>query len=410
MLFRNQGRHPLRGAAPLLLALPVIFAGCGEDGLVNSSKEALESTMASSADHAAYGVALVVSNPSPYAEEIVNQMIGSENFKSSREAIKAIVNDPPASSEVALRSVYETKRGLLKLDAAIALARLGDEAALAWVKEQCLDETGQSLTLAAVRLLAEKGEAEALTPFLRSRMGNDEPSLRNEAYVMLGAIKQDWATDLLVEGLGNEFGPERETAIQALGQTGNPKVAPSVEKFVNTQGLVFVSLESLGRLDNADSIAVLEGQLDHKNELVRVFAAASIWRLGEKEKALAVLEPLATSDDPAMRLAVAQQIQGIKDDQAKQMLTTMASDEDGSIRLEAIRSLSSFEDPSLAPLFVTAIADKSYLVGTSALDALARVGSAEALEAIEPMLENRNPYVVMSAANAVLAIKERQPA
>jgi HEAT repeat protein len=39
-----------------------------------------------------------------------------------------------------------------------------------------------------------------------------------------------------------------------------------------------------------------------------------------------------------------------------------------------------------------------------ALRALAAVGGAEAVPRIEPLLESENPYVAISAANAILSI------
>jgi len=392
----------------LAAALVLITTSCStEDAVVGQARSLLAGSIASSADYAGYAVALAVDNPSPEAQSLIPEGVAAENLKVSRATIRVIVDNPPASTQEALRGVFETKRGLHKLTGAVALARLGDDEALEWVRTECLDETGQSLTIPAVKLLAEKGEEDALTPFLRSRMGNDEPSIRNEAYVMLGAIHQDWATRLLVEGLDNEFGAEREQAILSLGQTGDPAVAKKLEKFANTQGLVFATLEALGHLDNPDSIKILTRQLKHKSSLVRMYAASALWRLGEEETAVEILKPMAEDEDPATRMNVAQQIFGIQSPQAIAILTAMATDQDGSVRLAAVQALGEFKDPSLGPVFVTALADKSYQVHTAALDALAFAGSVEDVEQIKPFLENQNPYVKISAANAILAISAR---
>jgi HEAT repeat protein len=225
--------------------------------------------------------------------------------------------------------------------------------------------------------------------------------------VMLGIIHQDWATQMLVEGLDNEFGAEREQAILSLGQSGDPSVAKKIEKFINTQGLVFATLEALGHLDNPDSSKVVERQLKSKSSLVRAYAAAALWRLGEEEAALEVLVPMSTDEDAATRLNVAQLIVDIKNPAAMDLLSSMVKDEDGSVRLAAVQALGAFNDPTLVPLFVEALTDASYQVYTSALDSLAGIGTPELLEQLAPFLENQNPYVKMSAANAILAIANR---
>jgi len=61
----------------------------------------------------------------------------------------------------------------------------------------------------------------------------------------------------------------------------------------------------------------------------------------------------------------------------------------------------------LQPIFVEALSDSSYQVYTSALDNLAGIGTSEILEQLKPFLEDENPYVKMSAANAILAIADR---
>ena len=72
-----------------------------------------------------------------------------------------------------------------------------------------------------------------------------------------------------------------------------------------------------------------------------------------------------------------------------------------------VQALRDFTYTSLQPLFVAALKDKAYQVYTSALDSLAKVGTPELLEQIKPFLDNQNPYVQMSAANAILAIVSR---
>ena len=47
----------------------------------------------------------------------------------------------------------------------------------------------------------------------------------------------------------------------------------------------------------------------HDEKTVRVYAATALWRLGDAEKAMPVLEPLLQDEDPMVRNLVAEQLE-----------------------------------------------------------------------------------------------------
>ena len=163
------------------------LVGCGgEDPAVTKSREKLTTTAATNPDHAEYGATLISTSRTPQGVEVLTALLLSDNNQIARAAVKTIVNDPPASLQVPLRQIFDTGRGLLKLDAAIALAHLGDAEALAWVTEEALARGGGSMTLAAFKLLsADPQHQEVLVEIVGKRVENSDASIRNEANVVL---------------------------------------------------------------------------------------------------------------------------------------------------------------------------------------------------------------------------------
>jgi HEAT repeat protein len=386
----------------------LVLAGCSgmEDPSVARAKTVYQQKIDLDRQYAAYAASIASVNSSPFVEQLFLERAGSSHYPTALEAVKALQDDPPAEAGPVLEKVFAEKSGALKLQAAVMLSRLGNEEAWVWLKGQVV-EGNALLNLPVVQLLSEKEETELLRPQLEKLMKSESLASRNEAYAILGTIAQQWATNLLIRGLENEHGEDRQTAIAALGRTGEPAAAPWITRFTSTQGLVFVTLEALGDLGNPDSIPVLEGMLQHDQSLVQVYAAVALWKLDQQETARAALEPLLNDEDPVVRRALAEQLGALSGEQAIAWLVTLAGDEDREVRQHAMRALAFVATSAEEASLISAAADQDYEIATSAINGLARVGGTEAMAPIAPLLENQNPYLALSAANAILAIDGR---
>jgi HEAT repeat protein len=394
-------------AVPILVVLLIAAAACGsgEDPAIAKAKQVFGETMRAKPEYAGYGLSVAAGSRSPFVRQILLEMIASDHYATALEAVRVLQDDPPPEAREVLQGVFQQKRGALKLQAAVALARLGDADALEWLKTE-ISGGGAALSLPAVKVLAEHDEVEAVEAPVRAYMASDSLDTRNEAYAALGEIGQPWATSLLLEGLDNELGEDRQQAITALGRTGDAEVARKIVRFHNTQGLVFATLEALGALGNPDSAPAAEAMVAHEEKTVRVYAAAALWRLGDAEKAVPVLEPLLEDEDPMLRDLLAEQLAPIEAPQAREWLARLAADPDKQVRLSALRSLAAEPSAEDVPVFLRATGDEDYEVATVALGALAMLGlPAENKAQIEPLLDSDNPYVALSAANALLTLE-----
>lgn len=382
--------------------------GCDQgDPLVGRAQTVFEETMSADPQYQRYALQIAEGTDSPFAREIVIRSVDHDNFQTALAAVKTLSDGPPAEARVALRQVFDEKRGALKLQAAIALARVNDADALEYLRSQIADPA-QIVHIPAVTTVAEReGGEEFLRPLLQKRMSNESLQVRDEAYAALGEIRQPWATDLLIQGLNNERGEERQQAIVALGRTGDPRAAGEIRRFVNTKGLVFATLEALGAVGDPSSAEAVRSMVDSEEESVRVYVGAALWRLGEREEALGVLAPLVESEDLTTRRVLSEQLAAIDDPKSRELLGELARDTDKSVRIAALRSMGEHDSADLQDALIEAADDSAYEVQTLALNILAKGGGPDAIDAIARHLDSENPYVALSASHAVLSIRGR---
>jgi HEAT repeat protein len=393
--------------AVLLAGCAVVFiSGCAsQQGPEPSRAERVFRDMVEQEpDYAEYAFSLVSGAEDPFATALIVEALDSENLGRVRLALQALDDaTPPQQAREPLQRVFSTRQGSVKLQAAIALARLEDEQALSWLREQAAEQGG-TLSPTALKLLADRGEKALLGPALQPRINSEQLGIRNEAYALLGDIGQPWATQLLVDGLGREFGEERAQAIVSLGQTGDASVAPQIEELIGYQGLVLPSIEALGALGNPSSVKVVKRMAGHEQPLVRAYAGVALCRLGADEAGGATIEPLVVADEPLVRRHLAEQLAVVQSGAATEWLTRLAADDDPEVRAAAVRSLLEHPSDGLEALLLERAEDPDYRVSTVALSGLARVGGPESVPRIEPLLDSENPYVALSAARAILAV------
>jgi HEAT repeat protein len=399
-----------RTAIVLVLAMALAL-GCapGEDPDVAKARTVLQETAGQSQEHERFALAIAEGTDSPEAIDFVIGKIGSDNFQTALVAVDALGDEPPVAATEALRQVFEGKGGALKRAAAIQLARLGDAEALDYLKAQ-LSDPQQLLSIGSVVLVGRTDEGgEFLGPILVDRVKSEDLAIRNEAYAALGELGQPWATEVVAAGLGQELGEDRQEAIRALGRTGDPAMAGKIDRFANTQGLVFVTLEALGTLGNPESVKAVKPMLANDSAPARVYASIALWKLGEKSDAIAVVNELIQDPDPTVRRILAEQLGSVDDQEARSRLAALAEDQAKEVRIETIRAIAVRPGPEFEGVLVQAANDPEYEVSTLALNILGKVGRGVSVEQIAPLLDSENPYVALSAAHAVLSIRAREP-
>ena len=393
----------------LLVALMAPGCGSSEHPAVSKARQVFQEKFEERPEYASYGFSITAQVDEPFSRGLAIEALASDHYPTALEAVRAISDNPPQEAREALQAVFAGKKGSLQVQAAVALARLGDDPATEWLKEQVASGAA-AMNPAVVTLLAANGAQEVVEPALRETAGSDDPERRNEAYAILGEIGASWSTGLLLEGLEKEFGEERLQAIVSLGRAGDVSASPTIQRFINTKGLVFASIEALGRLGDPNSVKGLQLMAEHDEPLVRAYAGAALWNLGDNETARAVLDPLVAHDEASVRRNLAEQLSELEDEAATSLLVALAGDSDAAVRSTAVRALGERTSAEAAAALLGAIGDSSADVKILALNGLAGAGGADAIPSLAPLLDDPNPYVALSAAHGILAIHDRTSA
>ncbi|ANM28617.1 hypothetical protein ABI59_01770 [Acidobacteria bacterium Mor1] len=390
----------------LSLTLGMMLACAGGDPVASKAESAWRATLDKDPDNAGkYTMQVASGSSAPLARQLMIEGLDAPKYKAALGAAEAIAKDPFPEAQAKLKEMFDTKAGAIQVQSAVALNKLGDAEAGEWLKGKLGELIGT--TRVDVLVFLGKQDREAVTPTLEAMMASKEQQDQDEAYQALGQIQQDWSKERLLKALDTERGENRKFAVAALGKSGDPEVAKKIQKFVNTRGLVFSTLEALGELGNPDSSDAVESMMDNAYSAVRARAAAALWKLGTLENPAEAMQGIIDPEDAESRIEVAEQLASIDDPAALAMLETLAGDEDSTVRQAAVYSLAERSEDAVLPVLAKMVEDKAYTVSTVAMRELGQRGDAAAIDALAPLLDSGNQYVVISAANAILELKER---
>jgi HEAT repeat protein len=393
---------------PVMLAVFAAACATPKDPRVVKAEQTLARLTSQDPQYTQYALEIAGRSTAPATGRLITDNLVVTDYQLVYAAATAAARRPVPAFQEPLKTVFSSKGGAAKIEAAVALAKLGDAEAETWLEQHVKDASG-TINAAVIRYLVQKGKADLVRPALEQALGSDQQEIRNEAYELLGEIHEPWALSLVQRGFDREHGEGRQAAIVALGESGDPSMAKRIERFINTQGLVFVTIDALGNLGNTAAVPAIQKMLSRSEKPVKVYAAIALWKLGKVDTVRKTIDALLTDEDPKVRELLAQQLATVKEEQALSMLATLAEDRDPDVRLAAARALRERAQEGLEAILTDRLEDSSYQVAAVALDALAAVGSRHALDAIAPLLDNGNPYVAISAANAILEIVSREP-
>jgi HEAT repeat protein len=219
--------------------------------------------------------------------------------------------------------------------------------------------------------LRETGAIDLLLRSLRRR----SPWRRALAARTLGQIAANEAVPALTERLSDSSGYVREAAVRALGRIGDERALPLLaDLFLQPgragAGIVYEALLALG--DAADPV-FLEG-LSSPNDSVRVTSCFGVATALEPEAARLELERMLTDPAGEVRAAACETLGRVPGAAAPDALTAATRDQVPSVRRAAVSALGSFDDPRSLPFLLAALDDPERDVALRAGESLVRLG------------------------------------
>jgi HEAT repeat protein len=355
----------------------------------------------------------------PVAVELLREGLGSSRHSVRNEAIASLVRRGDEEAVSILVEAMGTAAGAMKLRLAGGLALLSREEGREMLVDNYLGadmEKKPEPTARAIAALAVL-DPQAAQPFAADRMklGTDE---RKALYPELTGIEQPWARELVVEHIGSDKDQILDLAIAALASHGNPDDAARLIPYAQQPGSAKAALDALGRVGGDEAVSFLRKSMEREtNPVFRLHAAASLWRLGERETAREHVEGIANTTDPetkAFQKELAEALDGIDDPETIDILITLYRAADDADKLAVLSVLKDGSGDQIVALMSAVLDERSggntmsdYILACYAIETLVREApSDELLDRLQLIRGNAEamPYTRISAAAAEVTL------
>ena len=229
----------------------------------------------------------------------------------------------------------------------------------------------------------------------------DNPAVRMAAANTLGFMREDAAeaVPVLINALEDSYEPVRRNAIYALGAIGKPAVEPLIDT-LDAEKEAFEMEPILHICDAAHGLAALGASavselvatLKDERENVRASAAYALGEMGPvAAEAVDTLITLLTDESEAVRRHAVSALGMIKVPTSKTvpaLVEVLENPEDTDLAFFAAQALTRIgpDATAAAPALAEALMSKSAYVRGFSSEALSRIGTAEALQALVPFL------------------------
>jgi len=268
----------------------------------------------------------------------------------------------------ALKTQLLDKDARIRLYAAVALLKLGEETAVDTIRKAALSSEAELAQLAASELEGSNYHGAELLVELSQREGHSRERLARAAE----ALKEQ----LLVQ-LRDDDPEVRRMSARALGAIGDPSVG--------------------------DALAELQ---DDSSNLVRFNAASSLSQLGDA-RGTAFLFDAVGNPDPILRVNAVKSLIRVQRTSATvqdRLIATLA-DDDPYMRSGAAQVLGEARVAAAVPPLLKALGDSDSQVRCNAAIALGRIGAPESRTALEQLARDQDvdPTVAYYAKWAVSA-------
>ena len=257
---------------------------------------------------------------SPLSEDELEEALADPSFNVRYEAVVAIARSRPSPRLTAeLIDLLVGGPPDLAIEAAWALGRIGDPAAIAPLRWVLAAGQPPLLQLRAARALSALGDAE-LPAELARRLAEGEPSLRR-AYAALAApppraqrehrlreLRRRWGGKALLAGLADpDFEVRLEAMLLARRHCHDTTLAYALVRLLEA-GEPDESIEAataLGRMQAAQAAEPLLRAMEDPRPLLRARAARALAALGEARAEGELRRRLAGDEDIGIRIAYA---------------------------------------------------------------------------------------------------------
>jgi len=337
------------------------------------------------------------------------RLLDAAEYDSARSVVSALSRRCPNDTGVlaleirlfsAERRVREATDALWLRD---SLAGTHDPALMVQVLGAVLGDGDKGCIINTIRACGELA-AEPMYGPVESALNDHDPDVRRAAVYAIPRYHHDDAVDALASEILDDEPMVRAEMLQSAARLGDKRMLDltRVLQLDGNDAVIWYFINMRAALGDRRMRTRLHAELGQVCDLLKVDAAATLARLGEKEQ-LPVLTEAMRADDEAVRADAARALGDLRSDVYVDTLLAAAADKSEYVRQEVAYALGETGDARAVPTLQRLVHDGNPRVRASAIVALARLRQPEAT--IAPALRDSSLWVRAAAVTALLAVQ-----
>ncbi len=331
------------------------------------------------------------------------------NDPQRRAAILPLIHSPKAA--IAVRGLLGDDDSEVRARACETLARIGDKASVPAFYE-LLGDPSPRVAHAAVSAILTLGTSQTEALALAAAR-SEQTSVRRHAIRILGAFGYPGAFDTLRVAIDDSDRRLAELAIAGLGAIEDPRVDDVLAEMAasSDDALRAAVMRAAGIRGGAPSVTLLARGLADASDWVRYYAAQGVGRLGGTDvpQASELLVVRLHDSAPQVRIAVIEALSRLGSAEAWEALCRAAVSADPDERRAGLVGLGMQLRTDAAPLLLEAATSTDQATRLVAIAGLARQPGERALAALDAAVGDPSPEI-QAAALSLLAERDDEPA
>ncbi|MEE9199905.1 MAG: HEAT repeat domain-containing protein, partial [Candidatus Brocadiales bacterium] len=231
-----------------------------------------------------------------------------------------------------------------------------------------------------------------------------EEELAEKSLALLKKAAENKDQKVIIEALGSGYPEVRTSAAKALSQLNNPDTVSALTASLlnDNEGDVRVAAaQSLGELGDENAVEPLLSALKDEDASVRESAARSLANFKGDNVAKSLIAVLEVDGPSSVTIAATDALGQIGSTEAVVPLSRLLSDKEAKIREVAAIALGKIKDPTAANPLINSLRDPEERVRWYAADSLGSIGSSEGVAPLIELLSEDSPRIRESAATAL---------
>jgi len=333
--------------------------------------------------------------------DLLIEQLNSEDLRVRQAAVIALGRIGDRKAVPTLIRILNTERDLV-IEAAGALAKIGDPRAFEMLLG-LIGDPDAGVRQAAISAINSLGHPEMASRAV-TLLQDSDGRVRESAVKIAGYFGYPECVVLLFELCQDPDENVRRAAVGHLPYLDDDRILPILNDALHngTPKVRSAAAHALGQLESSQALPGLLAAMNDPDSWVRYFAVRSIGQ-HKMPEAIDKLEFMAKADAAGhVRIAALEALGQLGGARAVAIIAPMSESAESDMARAALKSLGSIGHPDSLPPLLTALRSTEPVIRIAALDALAKRGGAGTADALQwAAAADENPQVSQAAIEAL---------